>query len=60
MTDELRQMYVDEIARLREENRRLIASEAEIRAKAQISGRIIGQLARKAHADLQRIAATRR
>lgn len=55
--DEQRRIDLAEIERLREENKRLIASEAALIARQRLAGRIIGDLARKAKADLDRIAA---
>lgn len=55
--DEQRQIDLAEIERLREENRRLIATEALLRERQRAAGRLIGRLAREAQADLQRIAA---
>jgi hypothetical protein len=55
--EEQRQIDLAEIERLREENRRLIASEAALLTRQRIYGRIIGDLARKTRADLERIAA---
>lgn len=57
MTHEERKLYVAEIERLRDENRRLIASEAALRAKHQVVGRHIRRLAQEARDDLLRIAA---
>lgn len=57
--EEQRQIYIAEIERLREENRRLVAAEATLRERQRTAGRFIGRLAREAQADLQRIAARR-
>ncbi len=56
MTHEERKFYVTEIERLRDENRRLIASEAALRAKHQVVGQQIRRLAQEARDDLLRIA----
>lgn len=59
MTHEERQFYLTEIERLREENRRLIASEAALREKQRVIGQHIKHLALEAREDLLRIAARR-
>jgi hypothetical protein len=57
VTNDEKQFYVAEIERLREENRRLIASEAALRARQQVIGRHIQHLAREARDELLRMAA---